>query len=193
MKIKCREIFTGKGFLYSLILILFAGNIVFSAFFLHYYTALRVPAAVKKGEKNIPVYSGKLSFKDGGKLTLAYTEKTVLFELSTPKGNVSFEAEKDSFHFYNTFFDSLWEFSSSKNGRNSCFLGDVLFIDLNKDGINDIKVSKKGKYVRRGGKFIKCRFIDGNEKTAETLDGKKLFWKENDFVSDCCGEMQIRK
>ena len=113
--------------------------------------------------------------------------------MSTPKGNVSFEAEKDSFHFYNTFFDSLWEFSSSKNGRNSCFLGDVLFIDLNKDGINDIKVSKKGKYVRRGGKFIKCRFIDGNEKTAETLDGKKLFWKENDFVSDCCGEMQIRK
>ncbi len=182
MKIKCREIFTGKGFLYSLILILFAGNIVFSAFFLHDYTALRVPAAVKKGEKNIPVYSGKLSFKDGGKLSLAYTEKTVLFELSTPKGNVSFEAEKDSFHFYNTFFDSFWEFSRGKGRTQNCFIDDTLFMDLNKDGINDIKVNKKGKYVRSGGKFIKCQSIHAAEKKAETLDGKKLFWKENDFV-----------
>lgn len=182
MKINFKDFFAGKVFLYSLLLVLLTGNIVFLALFLCYYTPAQTPHLLKKGEKNIPVYSGKLSFKDGGKLSLVYTEKIVLFELSTPKGNVSFEAERDSFHFYNTFFDSLWEFSNSKNGKNSCFMEDVLFIDLNKDGINDIKVSKNGKYVRKGGKFIKCRSIDGKEKTAEILDGKKLFWKENDFL-----------
>ena len=33
-----------------------------------------------------------------------------------------------------------------------------------------------------GGGFIECNSIDVKGKTAETLDGKKLFWKENDFV-----------
>jgi hypothetical protein len=58
-------------------------------------------------------------------------------------------------------------------------------MDLNKDGINDIKVSKKGKYVRMGGGFIECNSIDVKGKTAETLDGKNFSGKKMTLRNKC--------
>ena len=182
MKINLKDFFRGRVICHCFILSLLVSNTVFLLLFLRYYTPPLPEVFLKNGKENIPGYTKEASFKDGGKLFLAYNENAVFLELNTPGGSVFFESKKDSFYFFSTFFDSMWQFSNRGYKSYCSSIDNIQFLDLNKDGINDIKITETGKFVRSGANFILCKSIDGKRKIAETADGKKLIWKRNDFT-----------
>jgi hypothetical protein len=144
MKINLKDFFRGRVICHCLILSLLVSNTVFLLLFLRYYTPPLPEVFLKNGKENIPVYTKEASFKDGGKLFLAYNENAVFLELNTPGGSVSFESKKDSFYFFSTFFDSMWQFSNRGYNSYCSSINNVQFLDLNKDGINDIKITETG-------------------------------------------------
>ena len=188
MKNKLKAFFTGKAFLYCLILILLAGNIVSPVIILYGRSRLIPARLLDMTDKNVPIYGTTLFFEDGGRLEFYYTDASktekpaILLGFYRNGDFIMYEADASGTVMGSCFRGSRWHLHDYRNASRVHLIDNTDYFDTNRDGIYDRKTDKNGCYVRMGVRFHLCSSINHEKMTAVTADGRKVVWKENDWV-----------